>query len=91
MGDRGGAGDGAGLVEPQPAGPRDTDGAGLIRPRAAACATSAADLLEMEQTLFEEIERLKAEGAPVDELLNDVLAVSRDFHALLDEQHPREP
>jgi hypothetical protein len=91
MGDRGGAGDGAGLVEPQPAGPRDTDGAGLFGRGLPLAPTSAADLLEMEQTLFEEIERLKAEGAPVDELLNDVLAVSRDFHAFLDEQHPREP
>jgi hypothetical protein len=48
-------------------------------------------LLEMEQEVFREIERLGAEGLPVDDLLKEVLSASAELHAYLEQSHPRAP
>jgi hypothetical protein len=48
-------------------------------------------LLAMEREVFQQIERLKSVGAPVDDLLQDVLAASAELHAFLEQQHPRAP
>jgi hypothetical protein len=45
----------------------------------------------MEQEVFRQIERLKAEGVPVDELCKEVMAASAELHAYLEQQHPRAP
>jgi hypothetical protein len=45
-------------------------------------------LLEMEQEVFREIERLKSLGAPVDDILKEVLSASAELHAYLEQQHP---
>jgi hypothetical protein len=47
-------------------------------------------LLEMEQEVFKQIERLKSESVPVDDILKEVMAASAELHAFL-EQHPRAP
>jgi hypothetical protein len=52
---------------------------------------SAEPLFEMERTLFEEIERLKALGEPADDLLKEMGAASGDLHAFLEECKPRSP
>jgi hypothetical protein len=48
-------------------------------------------LLEMEQEIFKDIERLKSEGVPVDDILKEVLSASAELHAYLEQSHPRAP
>jgi hypothetical protein len=59
-------------------------GAGSFGPR-------ERDLLKMERTLLREIESLRAQGEPADELLNEMMAASAKLHAHLEQHQPRGP
>jgi hypothetical protein len=48
-------------------------------------------LLEMEQEVFREIEKLKAAGMPVDDILKEVMSASAELHAYLERERPRGP